>query len=154
MFNAILFFLFSFLYRRSSAIMSWSSTHVLFRTIGLPSVQGVTPTSIFLSAPAWTQTMTGSMQTTTANALTTSATPTPYLSVCHVHVKLCAIVLSYGIRILFLIKWDQNFIFVFLCLIYHHFDSTLEPLISRKKFFFISQKHVVQLCMCQPSWIY
>ena len=34
------FFSFFFLYRRSSAIMSWSSTHVLFWIIGPPSGGG------------------------------------------------------------------------------------------------------------------
>ena len=36
-----------FLYRGSSAITSWSSTHVLFWIIGAPSVQGAIPKSIF-----------------------------------------------------------------------------------------------------------
>ena len=36
------FFFFRFLYRRSSAILSWSSTHVLFWIIGPPYVRGST----------------------------------------------------------------------------------------------------------------
>ena len=39
-----------FLYRRSSAMTSWSSTQILFWIIGAPSV---IPTSIFVSGSSW-----------------------------------------------------------------------------------------------------
>ena len=68
---------FWFLYRRSSAIMSWSSTHVLFWNHWGTFCAGGHPSSIFVAATAGTRTPTGSMQTTSANALTISAIPTP-----------------------------------------------------------------------------
>ena len=75
------FFFFWFLYRRCSGIMSWSSTHVLFWTIGPPSVVvgggGVIPTSIFVGAAYRVGTHAGATQTTSTDALTKLATSTP-----------------------------------------------------------------------------
>ena len=70
------FFFFFFLYSFSSAIMSWSSTRVLFLDHWAPSVQGTIPKSIFVDTPARTRTVPGAMSSTSANALTTSATET------------------------------------------------------------------------------
>ena len=87
--GCIHFFFFFFLYRRSSAIMSWSSTHVLFWIIEPPSVGG-SPQCPFLVCAAYrVRTHAGATQTTSANALTTSATSTPNLETVRPGIFLC-----------------------------------------------------------------
>ena len=77
----ILFYLFiyfvGFLHRRSSAFIGWSSTHVLFLDHRGTFCAGGLPNVIFVAATPGTQTPMGAMQTSSANALTTSATLTP-----------------------------------------------------------------------------
>ena len=71
------FFFGWFLYRRSLAFISWSSTHVLSWITRAPSVQGAFPMSIYVVATTGTRTPTAAIQTTSAYASTTSATRTP-----------------------------------------------------------------------------
>ena len=77
----ILFYLFiyfvGFLHRRSLAFIGWSSTHVLFLDHRGTFCAGGLPNVNFVAATPGTQTPMGAMQTSNANASTTSATPTP-----------------------------------------------------------------------------
>ena len=80
-FKEILFFFFFFCFytgvvQHLSAGLPLTSC---FWIIGAPSVQGAFPMSISVAATPGTRTLTGAMQTSSANALTKSATPTPLL---------------------------------------------------------------------------